>query len=70
MSGTQIEPELDSGEQMDITAEPDHTEPSEPEHVHMREPHQVDEITANMAPTSDFPRWPSIKDASIRDDPS
>jgi hypothetical protein len=43
---THNEPELDFGEQMDITAEQ-----SEPEHVHVPEP-QVDEITANMAPTS------------------
>jgi hypothetical protein len=57
-SGIQIEPELDSGERMDITAEPDHTEISEPEHVHVPEPHQVDEKTANMAPTSGFHRGP------------
>jgi hypothetical protein len=51
---TRIEPELDSGEQMDITAEPNHTEQSEPEHVHVPGPHQFDETTANMAPTSGF----------------
>ena len=44
-SGTQLQAD-------GFTAELDHTELSEPEHVHVLEPHQIDEITANMAPTS------------------
>jgi len=58
-SGTQVELEVPIGHGLQtdgFTAEPDHTELSEPEHVHVPEPHyEVDEITANMAPTSGVP---------------
>jgi len=58
-SGTRIEPEVPIGHRLQadgFTAEPDHTELSEPEYVHVPEPHyEVDEITANMAPTSGSP---------------
>jgi hypothetical protein len=58
-SGTRIEPEVPIGHGLGLqeadgfTAEHDHcTELSELEHVHMPQPHQVNEITANMASTS------------------